>query len=58
MNYSERGSHARGVYLTEYTSRMGTAMMKQEKEADKNHSNRVVWNLEEKNVGTKGESPK
>ena len=24
----------------------------------KNHSNRVVWNLEEKYVGTKGKSPK
>ena len=30
----ERGSHARGVYLTQDTSRMGTAGVKQEEEAD------------------------
>ena len=29
----ERGSHARGVYPTENTLRMGTASVKQEKEA-------------------------
>ena len=34
MDYSERGSYARGVYPTQYTSRMGTAMVKQEEEAD------------------------
>ena len=34
MDYSERGSHARGVYPTQYTSRIGTARMKQEEEAD------------------------
>ena len=34
MDYRERGSHARGVYPTQDTSRMGTAMMKQEEEAD------------------------
>ena len=31
----ERGFHAQGVYLTQYTSRMGKAMVKQEEEADK-----------------------
>ena len=30
IDYRERGSHARGVYPTPYTSRMGTAKMKQE----------------------------
>ena len=34
MDYRERESHARGVYLTQYTSRMGTIMMKQEEEID------------------------
>ena len=35
MDYRERRTHARGVYPTQYTSRMGTARMKQEEEADK-----------------------
>ena len=30
----DRGSHARGVYLTLYTSRMETARVKQEEGAD------------------------
>ena len=34
MDYRERGSHARCVYLTQGTSRMGRARVKQEKEAD------------------------
>ena len=34
MDYWERGSHARGVYLAKDTSRMGIARVKQEKEAD------------------------
>ena len=34
MDYREQGSHARGVYLTQYTSRMETARMKQEEERD------------------------
>ena len=34
MDYREQGSHARGVYLTQDTSRMGTARVKQEEEAD------------------------
>ena len=57
MNYRERGSHARGVYSTQYTLRMRSARVKQEEEADKNNV-RVVRNLEETNVGTKGENPK
>ena len=28
MAYMERGSHARGVYPTQYTSRMRTAIVK------------------------------
>ena len=34
MDYRERGSHARSVYPTLDTSRMGTARVKQEEEAD------------------------
>ena len=34
MDCRERGSHARGVYPTQDTSRMGTARVKQEEEAD------------------------
>ena len=34
MACRERGSHARGVYPTQYTSGMGTAPVKQEVEAD------------------------
>ena len=34
MDYWERGSHVGGVYPTQDTSRMVTARMKQEKEAD------------------------
>ena len=37
MNCRERGSHARGVYLTQDTSRMGKVRMKQEEEANKNN---------------------
>ena len=58
MNCRERGSHARGVYPTQYTSRMGTARVKQEVGADKRNNNRGVRNLGERNVGTKGKSPK
>ena len=34
MDYRERGSHARGVYPTQYTSRMETAKEKAEVGAD------------------------
>ena len=55
----ERGSHARGVYLTQDASRMGTARVKQEEGAD----TRIIAkeekiNMEERKVGTKGKSPK
>ena len=35
MNYRKRGSHARGVFPTQYTSRMGTARVKQDEETDR-----------------------
>ena len=34
MDYRERESHARGVYPTQYTSRMGTARVKEEEGED------------------------
>ena len=34
MNCRERGSHARGMYHTQYTSRMETARAKEEEGAD------------------------
>ena len=34
MDYIERRSHARGVYLTQYTSRMETARVKEEVRAN------------------------
>ena len=34
MNHRKRVSHARGVYLTQYNSSMGTARVKQEEETD------------------------
>ena len=34
MDRRERGSHARGVYPTQYTSRMETARVKEEERAD------------------------
>ena len=58
MDCRERGSHARGVYPTQDTSHMGTARVKEEEEADKNNSQRVVGDMEESNVGTKGKRPK
>ena len=34
IDYRERKSHARGVYLIQYTSLMGTAKVKEEEETD------------------------
>ena len=53
MDYRERGSHERGVYPTQYTSRTGTVRVKQEEEAD----TRIIvisGNLEERKSGRKG----
>ena len=58
MDYRELGFHARGVYLTQDASCMGTATLKQEEKADNSNSKRVVRNLEQRNAGTKGKSPK
>ena len=53
MDYRKRGSHARGEYPTGYLAHENS-----KEEADKNNSKRVVRNMEDRNVGTKGESPK
>ena len=53
MGYRGQKSHLRGVYPTHDTSRMGTVRVKQEEEAEKNNSKRVVRNLEEWNAGMK-----
>ena len=47
MDCKERGSRARGVYHTQDTSRVGTAKVKQAKEAD----TRIIAKEEE--VGTR-----
>ena len=58
MDCRDRGSHARGVYPTHDTSRMGTARVKQEEETHENNSNRVR-KMKERNMGTVvGKSPK
>ena len=59
MDYRVQGSHARGVYRTQGSSRIGTARVIQEAEADtrmidQNNSKRLVQNQEGRNVGTKG----
>ena len=54
MDYRERGSRARGVYPTQFTSCMWTVRVKQEEEAD----TRIIRNPEERNVGPKGKSLK
>ena len=53
IDYRERGSHALGVYPTQYTSRVGTERVKQKVETDKNNE-RVVRNLEKKERGHEG----
>ena len=42
MDCREWVSHARGVYPTQNTSRMGTARVMQEKKGHKKHSNRIM----------------
>ena len=37
---------------------MEPARVKEEDEEDHNHNNWVVWDMEERNVGTNGKSPK
>ena len=56
MDFRERGSHARGIYPTQDTSRMASTKVKQEEEAD---TRVIVRNIEGRNVGPiRGESPK
>ena len=54
MDFWERGSHALGVYPTQYASRMRTARGNRHK----NNSKRVAKNLVETNMVTKRNSPK
>ena len=57
MDSRERGSHERGVYPTQYTSRMETARVKEAVRADTRV--RVKEKYEIRNVGTiRGKSPK
>ena len=58
MDYKERGFHALCAYDTQDTSRMRTTRVKQEEHQHHNHSKRVVRNLEEWKVGTKGKNLK
>ena len=60
IGYRERGSHARGVYRTQGTSRMGKARVRQNEETAgyQNNCKRVVRNLDERNVETKRKSRK
>ena len=60
MDYRDRGSHAQGVYPTQYSSRMETARVKQEEETDRRiiqesskKSGRKEWGHEEEESQTK-----
>ena len=53
----ERGSHAQGVYLTQYTSHMGTISVKEDEEMHKNNV-KILRNMEERNKSIKGKSPR
>ena len=57
MDYRERGSHARGVFPTQYTSRMGTARAKQEEETDTRIMRERCNKSVRKERGHEGESP-
>ena len=60
MDCKERGFHARVVYPSQFTSRMGTARVKQEEEADTRIIAKEYYGIwkEGRNLGTKGHSPK
>ena len=58
MNYRERGSHARGVYPTRDTSRMGTARVKQEEEADTRILVKEHYEIWKESEHYKAKSPK
>ena len=60
IDYRERGSHARGVYVS-HTGHLAHGNSKGEargRSRHKNDNNGVVRNLEKRNVGTKEKSPK
>ena len=57
MDCRERGSHARGVYPTQETSRIGRANVKHEKDTETRIIARDLRNMEERNVGTKRKYP-
>ena len=46
MHHKDRRSHARGVFPTQYTSRMGTARVKEEEEADSERWKEGTWAIE------------
>ena len=57
MNYRERGeSHARAVHVTQDTSRMKTASMKQEAKRHENNNKLRLWNLEKGKSANKARS--
>ena len=56
MDYRERGSHARGMYPTQDTSRMRTARVKQEEEADKQESSKKSGRYERGHEGEKSQT--
>ena len=57
MGYRERGSNALGVYPTQDTSRVGTARVKQEEEADTRIMQESSLKYGKKERGHQGESP-
>ena len=58
MDYRERGSHVRGVYPTQYTWRMVTAMVKQEEKTDTRVRARHSKKTRREERGHEGESLK
>ena len=55
MDYRELGSYAQGVYPAQYTSRMGTARVKQEEETDTRIMPESSKKFERKGRGQEGE---
>ena len=60
MDYRDWRSHARGVYVSHkgYLAHGSSKGEIRERSKHKNHSHRVVWNMEEKIVGKKGKNLK
>ena len=55
MDYRERRSHARDVYHTQDTSRMGIVRVRQKEGADNSNRKKVVKRIERKERGHEGE---